>query len=87
MSVISSGFLIHIQGLPHHLQLELNQFKEALYGQTSHYVTIHGLRLNSDKKMCKMRMKKKGLSCLFKKFSVADDGITCRPLTINNQFI
>ena len=86
--IINDKFLIFIfLGLPHHLQLELDQFKGALYGQQTHNVTIHGLRLNADKQMFKVKLKKKGLTQLFKKFSVADDGVTCSPLMINNQFI
>ena len=75
------------KGLPHHLQLELNEFKEVLYGQYSHHVTIHGLRLNQEKQMCKARLTKRGLTDLFKKFKVQSDRISCSPLQKDGQIL
>ena len=75
------------KGIPHHLKLELDEFKEALYGQSSHKVTIHGLRLNQEKQMCKARLTKRGLTNLFKKFPIASDRISCSPLKKDGQFL
>ena len=75
------------KGLPHYLKLELDEFKEVLYGQTSHKVTIHGLRLNPEKQMCKSRLTKKGLTTLFKKFPIAEDRISCSPLRKDGQYL
>ena len=75
------------KGLPHHLELNMDEFKEALYGSRSHFVTLHGLRLNPDGQMCKTKLTKRGLTGLFKKFRIEADGISCRPLMKDNEFL
>ena len=75
------------KGLPHHLKLEMDEFKTALYGSESHYVTLHGLRLNPDGQMCKTKLTKRGLTGLFKKFRIENDGITCSPLMKNGKIL
>ena len=75
------------KGLPHHLQLEMDEFKAALYGNNSHYVTLHSLRLNPDGQMCKTKLTKRGLTGLFKKFRLESDGVSCRPLMKNDKIL
>ena len=68
-------------------RLELEAYLQKLYGSTSHYVTLRALRLNRNQEMTRITQIKSGLSDIFVKFHLDDDGITCRPLKINGQYL
>ena len=67
--------------------LELQAFLEKLYGSGSHHVTLRTLRLNRNQEMTRITQIKSGLSDIFWKFHLEDDGITCRPIKINGQYL
>ena len=60
---------------------------EKLYGNNSHHVTLRTLRLNRNLEMARITQIKSGLSDIFVKFHLEDDGITCRPIKINGQYL
>ena len=67
--------------------LELEAYLQKLYGNSSHHVTLRTLRLNRNQEMTRITQIKSGLSDLFVKFHLDDDGITCRPIKINGQYM
>ena len=75
------------KGIPHNAKLESEAFLQALFSNNSHYVTIRSLRLNNRREMARITQMKKGLSDIFVKFRLEDDGITCKPLTLNGQYL
>ena len=75
------------KGIPHTQNLRSDSFQEALYGKGSHYVTMRSLKLNKKREMTRITMQKRGLSDIFVKFQLADDGVTCSPLMKNNEYL
>ena len=76
------------KGLPHCTDLKMSLFKDVLFGSNSdHKMEINSLRLNRNKQMTRMTTTKKGLSDIFVKMRVADDKISCSPLTKNGNFL
>ena len=75
------------KGIPHTEDLRTEAFLQTLYSKGSHYVTLRSLRLNKNKLMTRVTTEKRGLSDIFLKFRVADDGITCLPLMKNNEYL
>ena len=75
------------KGIPHNENLESEAFVNALFTNNSHYVTLRSLRLNKNREMSRITQRKKGLSDIFFKFPLDDDGITCRPLKLNEEFL
>ena len=72
------------KGIPHSAKLKLNNYLNALHihkeqPDNSHYVNIRSLRLKKGR-MARINTKKQGLSDLFFKFHVQEDGITCKAL-------
>ena len=75
------------KGIPHGEKLRSEMFLNSLFSNNSHFVTLRSLRLTNNREMARMTTVKKGLSDIFFKFRLDDDGITCRPLTINNEYL
>ena len=75
------------KGIPHNQQLQSEAFLEALFSNNSHYVTLRSLRLNQNREMSRITQIKRGLSDIFLKFPLDDDGITCRPLKVNGKYL
>ena len=76
------------KGIPHSIDLELDQFRDVLFGGVrSHKVDIQCLRVTRDKKMARLNINKRGLNDIFCKMHVASDKVTCTPLTLNGEFL
>ena len=75
------------KGIPHNENLRSEAFINVLFTNNSHYVTLRSLRLNKNREMSRITQRKKGLSDIFFKFPLDDDGITCRPLKLNEEFL
>ena len=77
------------KGIPHRINLRLEQYRNTLYNgdPERHTVTMKSLRLSREGKMARYTMQKKGLSDLFYKMRIADDAITCSPLTVKGKYI
>ena len=75
------------KGIPHSARLTMNMYLETLYGKGSHYVEMRSLRLNRKRQMTRITGTKRGLSDIFLKYRIADDGITCSPLMKNNEYL
>ena len=75
------------KGIPHNEKLRSEAFLDTLFSNNSHFVTIRSLRLNKNREMTRITQMKKGLSDIFLKFPLDDDGITCKPLTVNNEYL
>ena len=75
------------KGIPHTEDLRTEAYLQTLYSKGSHYVTLRSLRLNKNREMSRVTTVKRGLSDIFVKFRVADDGITCLPLMKNNEYL
>ena len=75
------------KGIPHTEALLLEDYLKMLYTNDSHYVTLRSLRLNRNREMARTTLQKRGLSNIFFKFPLGDDGITCTPLTRNNEYL
>ena len=67
--------------------MELEAYLEKLYANGSHHVTLRTLRLNRKQEMTRITQIKSGLSDIFVKFHLEDDGITCRPIKINGEYL
>ena len=75
------------KGIPHGEKLRSEAYLETLLTNNSHYVTLRSLRLNKNREMSRITQRKKGLSDIFFKFPLDDDGITCRPLKLNDEYL
>ena len=66
----------------------MSEYRDKLFNPTrKHVIKMQSLRLNKDKKMSRFSVVKTGLSDLFYKNKVADDAITCSPLTFNGTYL
>lgn len=75
------------KGVPKSCNLTLATYLECLYGLESHKIEMQTLRLNREKQMSRIKMRKRGLSDIAVKFFVDDDKITCRPLKKNKKYV
>ena len=76
------------KGIPHSIKLTMDEYRDKLFNSSKpHTVEMQSLRLNTDKKMARFKLIKKGLSDLFYKMSVDADKITCTPVKINNVYL
>lgn len=76
------------KGIPYRFKLELEEFKEVLYGDNyKHRVEVKSLRLDREKKMTRTTLKKSGLTDIHVKMRVEWDRVVCEPLTLNGQFV
>ena len=74
------------KGIPTRENIKLQTFKEVLFTNNSHYVNIKSLQLKNGE-MARVSTTKKGLSDIFVKYHVENDGITCTPLKINGKYV
>ena len=77
------------KGIPYSCKLELADFKDMLYGDTTyqHKVVVKSLKLNKDKQMTRTTLRKNGLTDIHIKMSVCADRITCEPLKKDGEYI
>ena len=75
------------KGIPHTEKLKSEEYSKALFTNNSHFVTLRSLRLNKNREMTRITQQKKGLSDIFFKFRLENDGITCKPLTLNGKYL
>ena len=68
------------KGIPNHIELELDEFRDVLYNSTPHFVDVHSLRMNKERTMTRTTTRKKGLSAIFVKQRVDINQIICSPL-------
>jgi hypothetical protein len=83
----TSGVKRSSKGVPHNIDLTLQNYKDVLYKNTSHSVTTHQLRTNTKKQMIHAVGEKIALTDIFVKMHIAQDKITCSPIKINNKYI
>ena len=57
------------KGIPNSAKLELEDFRDKLYNDSEHYVTVNSLRLNRSKDMVRTTTMKRGLSSINVKLS------------------
>ena len=74
------------KGVPHSVKLELNNFRDKLYGDVSKSVELRSLRLINNR-MVRTTQRRNALNDFFTKFRLLNDRITCQPLQINGQYI
>ena len=74
------------KGIPHKLKLRMDQYEQALFTTNRHRVTVNSLRVCNGK-MARTSQNKLGLSDIFVKYRVMDDGITCKPLSVNGKIL
>ena len=72
------------KGIPHKTPLDINRYKNVLFDDDSHRVTIPHLRLSKEKKMMSCVLEKRGLTDIHIKMRVHDDQVTCSPLCDKN---
>ena len=67
----------------------MEEYKHILYNGNvdPHTIELRSLRLSRESKMARYTILRKGLSDLFYKMRVADDKITCTPLTFRNEYL
>ena len=73
------------KGVPHDANLDLENFLNKLYHNKSVQVPVRGFRMRQE--LCRVTQYKAGLSDLYCKFRIADDKISCSPLTFNNEYL
>ena len=74
------------KGVPNSAKLQLDEYKKQLYQNETSHVEVRSLRY-LDGHMTRVQQTKKGLNSLFCKYRIDSDGVTCSPLTENNQFL
>lgn len=74
------------KGVPHSSDLQMQQFLDKLYDHKSTHVPVRGFRMKNDA-LVRMTQHKSALSDLYCKLRVADDKISCSPLTVNNEYM
>ena len=74
------------KGVPHSIRLELDNFRDKLYGDVTTEVELQSLRLVKNK-MTRVKQRKNALNDFFVKFHVMHDRITCKPLRKNGEYI
>ena len=72
--------------VPHSSNLQIQQFLDKLYDHKSAHVPVRGFRMKNES-LVRMTQFKSALSDLYAKFRVADDKISCSPLTVNNEYM
>ena len=77
------------KGIPYSTKLELDEFKETLYGdgKNKHTIEVRSLRLDRDKNMTRTTMRKYGLTDIHVKMAVQSDRVTCLPLKENETYL
>ena len=80
------GTKIGTKGLPHSAKVTLNDFRNCLKDGTPYNVELQTLTKKNNQ-MSRVKQVKAGLSRIFYKFPIADDGITCSPLKENDVYL
>ena len=70
------------KGLPHNIDVVMDNFKACLEDGTRFDVTIQSLTRKRNV-MSRVATTKRGLNRVFCKFRVQADGVSCRPLEID----
>jgi len=67
----------------------MEEYRNALYRGDAerHTVTMQRLQMSRENKMARYTIHRKGLGDIFYKMRIADDAITCSPLTVKGNFI
>ena len=74
------------KGVPHSSNLQMEQFLAKLYNYEPTKVPVRGFRTKNES-FVRMTQYKSALSDLYAKLRVADDKITCLPLTENDEYM
>ena len=74
------------KGVPRSSKLELQNFLDKLYHNTSISANIHTLKMHNHE-MIRCLQRRSALNDLFPKFHMDSDRITCTPLRHNNQIV
>ena len=74
------------KGVPHSIRLELENFRDKLYGDVTKEVELQSLRLVNNQ-MKRIKQRKNALNDFFTKFHVMNDRITCKPLKKNDEYL
>ena len=74
------------KGLPHHIDIVMNDFRSCLETGRKFMVTTQSLTMK-DNVMSRVSITKSGLNRFFCKFRLNDDGVTCSPLTVDNKVL
>ena len=70
------------KGIPYAVKLELDEFKDVLYGTNiCHKVQVKSLRLDREKRMTRTSLVKSGLTDIHVKMRVEWNRVVCEPLT------
>ena len=77
---------IGTKGMPHSVKVTLDNFRNCLNEGTPYSVELQTLTKKNNK-MSRVKQVKSGLSRIFVKFRVADDGITCTPLQQDDKYV
>ena len=74
------------KGLPSSINVKTADFKSCLEKGTSFHVDIQTLTRKNNQ-MSRVSVHKRGLSRVFTKFPIEDDGVTCGPLRKNGTLL
>lgn len=77
------------KGVPHSHKFIMQEWLDMLLDENAErsLVEINSLRLDKNKKMCRMKMKRKSLSDIHLKTNVQADKVTCVPLSKFGKFL
>ena len=79
--------LIIFSGIPKAVVLTEAAFRSTLFEGTPYNVPVNSFMLNSDKRMARIQMYKRGLSDSCTKVIVSSDKVSCTPLMKDGKFI
>ena len=71
------------KGLPQCVNIQYQNFKASLEKGESFYVDLQTLT-RKDNQMSRVTTRKRGISRVFTKFPIENDGVTCGPLKVND---
>ena len=72
--------------MPHSVKVSLKDFRDCLHFGKKFNVDLQMLTKKNNQ-MSRVKQQKSGLSRIFYKFPLADDGITCSPLKENDKYL
>ena len=74
------------KGLPHNIDVVMNDFKSCLEDGKRFDINIQSLTRKSNV-MSRVSTTKRGLNRVFTKFRLEDDGVSCKPLSLDNNLM
>ena len=80
---VSGKVKMGTKGLPQSVNIQFDHFKSCLEKGESFYVNLQSLT-RKDNHMSRVAIRKRGISRVFTKFPIENDGVTCGPLKIND---